>query len=111
MTHAPEGQTAVHDDWELTHSAWIAPDEAIGRAMRGEWMIILPTLMNLKMLSTHPTADHAVAWAASQPLPLPINQPKLFQGRVVLPGDAGYDRADDDLTNVDRNAFDRSFFT
>jgi 8-oxo-dGTP pyrophosphatase MutT (NUDIX family) len=110
VTHAPEGQTAVHDDWELTHSAWVAPREAIERALRGEWMIIFPTLVNLKALSAHATADEAVAWAARQPLPLPVNQPKLFGGRVVLPGDPGYDEAESDLTNVDRSTFDRSFF-
>jgi hypothetical protein len=73
-------------------------------------MIIFPTLVNLKSLSAHATADDAVRWAAAQPLPLPSNQPKLLRGRVVLPGDAGYDQADDDLTNVDRRTFDRSFF-
>jgi 8-oxo-dGTP pyrophosphatase MutT (NUDIX family) len=111
VTHAPEGQTAVHDDWELTHSAWVSPTDAIERAERGEWMIIFPTLVNLKTLSAHATADDAVRWAARQPLPLPANQPKLFGGRVVLPGDPGYEQAEDDLTNVDRRAFDRSFFS
>ncbi len=111
VTHAPARQTAVHDDWELTHSAWVAPREAIERALRREWMIIFPTLMNLKTLAAHDTALAAVAWAARQPVPLPANQPKLFEGRVVLPGDQGYDQAETDLTNVDWNAFDRSFFS
>ncbi len=109
VTHAPDRQTAVHDNWELTHSVWIAPLEAIDRALRGEWRMIFPTLMNLKVLARHDSAAAAVAWAASQPLPLPANQPKVLLGRVVLPGDEGYEVAETDLSNVDRSVFDRSF--
>ncbi len=103
VTRAPEGQIAAHDDWELTSSAWVTPATAIERALRREWMIIFPTLVNLKALAQHPTAD------AAQPVPLPANQPKVYQGRVVLPGDEGYEVAEDDLSKVDRNAFERAF--
>lgn len=109
VTRAPEGQVAAHDDWELTSSAWVTPASAIERALRREWMIIFPTLVNLKALARHPTADAAVAWAAAQPVPLPANQPKVYRGRVVLPGDEGYEVAEDDLSKVDRNAFERAF--
>jgi 8-oxo-dGTP pyrophosphatase MutT (NUDIX family) len=109
ISHAPDRQTAVHDGWELTQSAWIAPRDAIERALRREWMIIFPTLMNLKALAQHDSADAAVAWAAAQPLPLAANQPKVFRGRIVLPGDEGYGEAETDLTAVDRDTFDRSF--
>jgi 8-oxo-dGTP pyrophosphatase MutT (NUDIX family) len=107
VTHAPAGQTAAHDDWELTSSAWVTPDEAIERAARGEWLIILPTLMNLRTLSQHPTAASAVAWAAAQSLPLPANQPKIFRGQVVLPGDPGYDEGEVDVSKFDRELFER----
>ena len=110
VTHAPERQTAVHDDWELTESAWVAPRDAIERARRREWMIIFPTLVNLKALAQHESADAAVAWAGQQPVPLPANQPKVFGGRVVLPGDDGYDEAEADLTKFDRDTFERLFF-
>lgn len=109
VTRAPEGQIAAHDDWELTSSAWVTPATAIERALRREWMIIFPTLVNLKALAQHPTADAAVAWAAAQPVPLPANQPKVHRGWVVLPGDEGYEVAEDDLSKVDRNAFERAF--
>ncbi|MSR03936.1 MAG: hypothetical protein EXR94_14550 [Gemmatimonadetes bacterium] len=109
VTRAPEGQIAAHDDWELTSSAWVTPATAIERALRREWMIIFPTLVNLKALAQHPTADAAVAWAAAQPVPLPANQPKVHRGRVVLPGDEGYEVAEEDLSKVDRNAFERAF--
>ncbi len=109
VTRAPEGQIAAHDDWELTSSAWVTPATAIERALRREWMIIFPTLVNLRALGRHSTADAAVAWAAAQPVPLPANQPKVYQGRVVLPGDEGYEVALDDVSQVDRDAFERAF--
>ena len=66
-------------------------------------------LVNLRALGRHSTADAAVAWAAAQPVPLPANQPKVYQGRVVLPGDEGYEVALDDVSQVDRDAFERAF--
>jgi 8-oxo-dGTP pyrophosphatase MutT (NUDIX family) len=111
VAHAPERQTAAHDDWELTESAWVAPAEAIERAQRREWMIIYPTLVNLRALTRHATAQAAVAWAAAQPLPLPANLPRVWRDRVVLPGDEGYDQADRDLSRVDWRVLERSFFS
>jgi 8-oxo-dGTP pyrophosphatase MutT (NUDIX family) len=110
ITEAPARQTAAHDDWELTSSAWIAPDEAIERARRGEWMIIFPTLMNLRALARHPNAAAAVAWAHRQPLPLPVNLPRVYGDRVVLPDDEHYEAAESDLSNMDRSIFERLFF-
>ncbi len=107
VTRAPEGQLAGHDDWELTSSAWVTPKEAIARAHRREWMIIFPTLRNLETLGRHDTADAAVAWAAAQPQPLPAILPKVFRGRVVLPGDEGYDLADADTSTL--NPAERRF--
>lgn len=107
VTRAPEGQLAAHDDWELTSSAWVTPKEAMARAHRREWMIIFPTLRNLESLGRHATADAAVAWANQQPMPLPANLPRVFRGRVVLPGDEGYDGAEADTSTL--NAAERRF--
>ena len=109
VAHAPEGQTAGHDDWELTSSAWVTPKDAIDRAIRREWMIIFPTLMNLRDLSRHASAEAAVAWAGRQPLPLRANQPRILIDRVVLPGDAGYDEAEPDLLKIDPKILARTF--
>jgi 8-oxo-dGTP pyrophosphatase MutT (NUDIX family) len=109
VTQAPEGQAAAHDEWELTHSEWVTPREAIAKALRREWTVIFPTLMNLKALARHDTAAGAVAWAGRQPLPLPANQPKVHRGRVVLPGDEGYETAEADLSTVDPKVFERAF--
>ncbi len=100
---APENQTAGHDDWELTSSAWVTAEEALERAAAHEWMIIFPTIKNLMLLSRFATAEAALAdrrGCAS----FPVNQPKVLQPevmgeserwRVVLPGDPGYELAAD----------------
>lgn len=105
VAEAPPGQTAAHDDWELTSSAWVSPAEAIERARRREWMIIYPTLMNLRALAAHQHVREAIAWAHAQPLPLPANLPRVLDGRVVLPGDPGYDQAEGDVSKVDPAVF------
>ena len=93
---APEAQTAAHDDWELTESAWVTPVEALDRGAAREWMIIFPTVKNLLQLGNYSSAAEAVA-AASSYRDLPANQPKVLEqngtSRVVLPGDTGYEEA------------------
>lgn len=109
VARAPLGQTAAHDDWELTSSAWVTPAEAIERAIGRAWKIIFPTLMNLKDLARHTTADTAVAWAGAQSLPLRANQPRVLGDRVLLPGDDGYERAEPDFAKIDPKVLARSF--
>lgn len=111
VAQAPEQQTATHDDWELTSSAWVTPQEAIDKAMKREWMIIFPTLKNLDRLSHFDNAAEAISWARDQGTP-PTNLPKvLLEGepRIVLPGDEGYERADEDVTKADPKVFARAF--
>ena len=109
VARAPAGQIAAHDRRELVGSAWVSPREAIDRALRREWMIIYPTLMNLKILAGRSSVEAALEWARRQPLPLPANQPRVYRDRVVLPGDPGYEQGEPDLRRVDRGVFDRSF--
>ncbi len=109
LARAPEGQVAAHDRHELTGSAWVAPGEAIARALRHEWMVIFPTLMNLKELGRHGSVDAAMAWARRQPLPLRVNQPRIYRDRVVLPGDDGYEQGAPDISGADPDVFERSF--
>ena len=109
VARAPEGQTAGHDDWELTSSAWVTPKEAIDRAERREWKIIFPTLMNLRDLDRHRSADQVMAWAGGQPLPLPANQPRVLGDRVLLPGEPGYENGEPDFSKIDPAVLARSF--
>ncbi|MHB1329840.1 MAG: NUDIX hydrolase [Gemmatimonadales bacterium] len=107
--HAPANQVAAHDDWELTESAWVAPAEALERARKREWQIILPTVANLRSVGAHSSAGAAVEWAQGQSLPLPAMLPKVYQGRLVLPGDDDYDLGEPDISLLDREGRDRAF--
>ncbi|MBX3148019.1 MAG: NUDIX hydrolase [Gemmatimonadales bacterium] len=106
---APANQVAAHDDWELTDSDWVRPDEATERARKREWQIILPTMANLRAIADHPSAAEAVSWARRQRLPLPAILPKVYQGRLVLPGDEDYDLGEPDISLLDREGRDRAF--
>ncbi|HVS14715.1 MAG TPA: NUDIX hydrolase [Thermoanaerobaculia bacterium] len=108
VAHAPENQTAAHDDWELVHSAWVTPAEAIERAVRREWMIIFPTLMNLKQLGEFARAEDALAWAVATP-PLVAMVPRVLGDRIVLPGDEGYEDAERDTSKSSPEVWFRQF--
>lgn len=96
---APENQTATHDDWELTSSAWVEPGTALDKAMAREWMIIFPTLHTLKGLEGFANITDALSWASGDQ-PRPINLPKNFEGCPVIPGDPGYEQADEDISSI-----------
>jgi 8-oxo-dGTP pyrophosphatase MutT (NUDIX family) len=96
LAKAPHNQTAAHDNWELTNSAWVTPREALAKADREEWTIIFPTRRNLMLLVDFTSADEMVAAARSRS-DFPTMQPRIrrLPGgiQVVLPGDEGYDEA------------------
>lgn len=108
VTEAPIDQTATHDDWELTNSAWVEPATALDKAMAREWFIIFPTLHTLKRLEDLGTTQAALEWAAGDH-ERPINQPKIYNGVAVLPGDEGYEDAEEDISGADPSAFVKAF--
>jgi 8-oxo-dGTP pyrophosphatase MutT (NUDIX family) len=110
LAEAPANQVATHDDWELTASAWVPPAEALERARRREWMIIFPTLWNLRELGRFERAASAAAWAADEERPRPLYVPRVSAERVVLPGDEGYAEAARDTSGADPAFWFRSFF-
>ena len=109
VAEAPPAQTAAHDDWELTESAWVTPREAIERALAREWMIIYPTLMNLRDLAKFSDAASLMKWTRANG-DVPVNLPKVLDSeRVVLPGDEGYERAEADIRKVSPGVFEGTF--
>lgn len=95
LTRAPEGQQPLHDDTETIASRWVRPADALALADRGELDLFPPTIASLQALAPFESADAAIEWAASVPIPRPI-LPKLvvhdgkFAG-VIRPGEPGYD--------------------
>jgi hypothetical protein len=75
----------LHDDKETIASLWVTPNDALGRAQRGELAMIPPTVANLQFLAPHHSTSAAVAAAQTIGVPTPI-LPKLrydSDGRVV----------------------------
>lgn len=90
LARAPEGQLAMHDNYEATHSEWLKPARAIERWRDGSVKLAPPTFMSLQHLALFDSIDDALADARSR-LP-PILQPEPFDDGGVrclaLPGDA-----------------------
>ena len=109
VAEVPPGQTAVHDDGELTSSAWVRPAEAIERALARQWTMILPTLKNLEELARFDSAEEAVA-AGRARSEVPCIVPRVLErdgeARVVLPGDDGYDEAPRDASGAGREVWE-----
>ena len=63
--HAPEGQEPLHDDHETIDSLWVHPVDALDRQRAGTLQMITPTIAHLEWLAAFPTADAAMADAAT----------------------------------------------
>jgi len=98
VAEAPEGHAYLHDDGETVASVWIRPSDALERAKRRELEIIFPTLRNLEALARFETADELVATVRNA-TSVPTTQPRIVADhtgtRLLLPGDPGYDEAED----------------
>lgn len=89
---APSDQVAAHDGLESTAHAWLAPEEALEQARRGERSVVFPTRCNLETLRGFPTAATALEASRRRPV-LPV-QPRVEQHeggpRLVIRADTGY---------------------
>jgi 8-oxo-dGTP pyrophosphatase MutT (NUDIX family) len=90
LAAAPPEQAAVHDDFEATHSEWLAPATALRRWSEGEIMLAPPTFMSLAHLALFDRVEEVLADArARKP---PILQPVAFEEgglrHLAFPGDA-----------------------
>jgi 8-oxo-dGTP pyrophosphatase MutT (NUDIX family) len=92
IARAPQGQTAVHDAGETTHSEWLAPLEAIERAQQGAISLPPPTWTTLSMLSRFVSIDAVLEWARSKPVPRVQPRFEKREDRTLLfyPGDPSY---------------------
>jgi 8-oxo-dGTP pyrophosphatase MutT (NUDIX family) len=92
LARAPEGQTALHDGGEAVDSVWIAPNDAVAAAQRGERKIIFPTRLNLELLGRALTASEALAQTKARAIK--TVEPWIEQGddgpELVIDPTAGY---------------------
>lgn len=96
VTDMPDDQEPLHDDHETVDSLWVRPTEALRMQAAGELMMMPPTMVNLRFLEPHATADDVLVAAAAVEDP-PCILPKLRRaddGRILgvaMPGDPDYD--------------------
>lgn len=99
---APVGQTPLHDDRETIANCWIAPAEALDRHRAGEFDLILPTIRNLEAIARFDSACEVLE-AAKVLDQIPAVLPRITDDgdgegiRILLPGDPGYDDADEGI--------------
>ena len=96
LSAAPADQTAQPDEGEVVRHCWIAPTEALRRFDDGDFPLMSVTHRMLESISRYPSASAAIARAADRP---PAQRIRVADPdgryRVLLPGDPGYDTADE----------------
>jgi 8-oxo-dGTP pyrophosphatase MutT (NUDIX family) len=98
----PEGAEPRIDGAEIVDHGWFTPQGALDAHRAGEILLVFPTIKHLEQFSAFPSADALVAHAAAHDV-RPVQPRIVLSGetaRVLLPGDAGYDGADDGPTTA-----------
>jgi 8-oxo-dGTP pyrophosphatase MutT (NUDIX family) len=87
---APSDQTAVHDNFEATHSEWVGPRGFMARWERNEIKLAPPTYKSLEHLALFDSIEAVLADARSRPAPILMPHSYEHEGvrEIVLPGDA-----------------------
>lgn len=92
LAAAPSDQLAMHDGGESVDSVWINPGRALREQQAGNYTIIFPTRLNLKMLDESRTVAEAMAAARARKIVTVLPEPaKLGDERALrIPLEAGY---------------------
>ena len=101
VSHPPEGQNVIHDESETVGWTWVSPAEALARYARKEMVMMTPTVRMLRCLNLFESAD-AVMEAASAHLSderARVRYEPDGSYTVVLPGEPGYEDADEEREN------------
>ena len=97
VARAPQGQIAAHDGREVTDSCWITPEGALEKVQAGEWMMILPTLHNVRMLGDCRNSLEVERFARTEREIAAIQPRAVWKGSqltFLLPGEPGYEDVD-----------------
>jgi 8-oxo-dGTP pyrophosphatase MutT (NUDIX family) len=93
----PAGAEPRVDGSEIVDHGWFSPQGALDAHGAGEILLVFPTIKHLEQFSSFRSADALVAHAAAREV-VPVQPRIVLSGetaRVLLPGDDGYDAADD----------------
>jgi 8-oxo-dGTP pyrophosphatase MutT (NUDIX family) len=89
----PAGQEPKVDGQECVDLGWFTPSGALAAHARDEIALVFPTIKHLEQLSEFPTASELLRSATGRKV-IPV-QPRVVLegrgGRVVLPGEPGYE--------------------
>ena len=96
IARVPGAQTPAHDNQELVHSAWFRPQDVLDAFDREEMVLMTPTLRMLRSLARFKSAVQVIDAAQAN---LPDERVRVLDGRLVLPSDAGYETADQNIEN------------
>jgi 8-oxo-dGTP pyrophosphatase MutT (NUDIX family) len=85
---APSNQKPVHDMLETTANIWITPREALERYDRKEFLLLPPTISNLKSLAEFYSVDQVILSTRAKEVPtiMPKVTVEAGQRRVHMPG-------------------------
>jgi 8-oxo-dGTP pyrophosphatase MutT (NUDIX family) len=97
LAPVPDGAEPKVDGEEVVDHGWFTPAGALEAHAAGDILLVFPTIKHLEQFSAFPSADALVAHAAAHEV-VPVLPRIVLTGetaRVLLPGDEGYDGADD----------------
>jgi 8-oxo-dGTP pyrophosphatase MutT (NUDIX family) len=90
---APRHQTVEHDNREAIAHEWARPGDLLERHQRGEYKLRTPTRHTLERFAGFDTT-RALSESLQAPREVPAIQPRIARdGRVVMPGEPGYEDA------------------
>jgi 8-oxo-dGTP pyrophosphatase MutT (NUDIX family) len=86
---APDGAEPRVDGEECVDAGWFAPSAALQAYDRDELPLVFPTLKTFEAIAPYATAAELLEASRGRD-PEPIH-PRVVDGRIVLPGEPGYD--------------------
>jgi 8-oxo-dGTP pyrophosphatase MutT (NUDIX family) len=89
----PHGAEPRVDGAEVVDARWYRPSAALEAGVRGELLLVFPTIKHLEQLSRFGSADELLEYARSSEI-RPVQPRVVLSGehaRVVLPGEPGYE--------------------
>jgi 8-oxo-dGTP pyrophosphatase MutT (NUDIX family) len=90
LASMPDGQTARHDEGEMTALLWVSPAAAIEQCRRGAITLPPPTWTTLKQLTRFDSMVETLAWARTKRIARV--EPRLIRSAdrtmLTLPGDS-----------------------